>query len=178
MNDDMRTLINGQVRLLRRNGKAIDDIDTDMIYHNAHLAITDVDEMGQYALGNLEGFEDFAKKAREGDIIVAGKNFGAGSSRQQAVECFRSLGVVAVIADSFGAIYKRNAINTGFPVIEAPGLCERDDIADNDGVEIDLAAGTITIPLTESVIDLTPWSKVQMDIFKAGGLFAYGRTLR
>ena len=65
-----------------------DNIDTDMIFHNRYLAITDMREMGQYALDNLKGFKDFSRKAQAGDIVVAGKNFGCGSSRQQAVECF------------------------------------------------------------------------------------------
>ncbi|MEE8389309.1 MAG: 3-isopropylmalate dehydratase, partial [Anaerolineae bacterium] len=66
-------------------GKLYDDVDTDMIFHNRYLHITDVDQMGQYALGNLKGWEDFSQKAQPGDVIVVGKNFGAGSSRQQAV---------------------------------------------------------------------------------------------
>ena len=73
--------------------------------------------MGKYTFDNLKGFEDFSKKARPGDIIVTGKNFGAGSSRQQAVDCFKSLGISAIIAESFGAIYERNAINAAFPII-------------------------------------------------------------
>ena len=105
-------------------GKLFDDIDTDMIFHNRYLHITDVDQMGQYALDNLEGWEDFSQKAQPGDIIITGKNFGAGSSRQQAVDCFRALGLSAVIAESFGAIYKRNAINSGFPIVALPGLTE------------------------------------------------------
>ncbi len=92
-----------------------DDIDTDMIFHNRHLAITDTSEMGKYAFGNLEGFESFATEARKGDIIFTGKNFGAGSSRQQAVDCFKSLGVACIVAESFGSIYERNAINAAFP---------------------------------------------------------------
>jgi len=72
------------------DGRLYDDIDTDMIFHNRYLAITEVAKMGQYALDNLKGWEDFAKRAHPGDIVLAGKNFGAGSSRQQAVDCFRA----------------------------------------------------------------------------------------
>ena len=88
-----------------------------MIFHNRYLAITDIKEMGQYTFDNLKGFEDFSKKARQGDIIITGKNFGCGSSRQQAVDCFSSLGIQAIIAESFGAIYERNAINAAFPIM-------------------------------------------------------------
>lgn len=97
--------------LLDREGKLIENIDTDQIYHNAFLHITDISKMGQYALGNLEGWKDFPQKANPGDIIIAGRNFGAGSSRQQAVDCFVSLNIGLIIAPSFGAIYFRNAVN-------------------------------------------------------------------
>ena len=70
----------------------------------------------------LKDYEDFSKKAKPGDIVIAGKNFGCGSSRQQAVDCFISLGIQAIIAESFGAIYERNAINAAFPIITCRSL--------------------------------------------------------
>ncbi|HHJ09472.1 MAG TPA: homoaconitate hydratase family protein, partial [Bacteroidetes bacterium] len=94
-------VLEGRVWVIER-----DNIDTDMIFHNRYLTVTDIKEMGQYALDNLEGYEHFPKEARPGDIIITGKNFGAGSSRQQAVDCFKSLGVQAILARSFGAIYE------------------------------------------------------------------------
>ena len=104
----------GKVWLIaKQDGKAIDNIDTDMIFHNSHLHITAIAEMGPHAFGNLEGWQDFPQKCGKNDIVVAGQNFGAGSSRQQAVDCFAALGVSTIIAESFGAIYKRNAINSG-----------------------------------------------------------------
>jgi 3-isopropylmalate/(R)-2-methylmalate dehydratase large subunit len=108
---DKPTTVEGRVWYI-----PMDDIDTDMIFHNRYLAITDINEMGQYAFDNLEGYEDFAKKAQAGDIVVVNKNFGAGSSRQQAVDCFKALGVQAIVAESYGAIYERNAINAAFPI--------------------------------------------------------------
>ena len=101
-----------------KGGDLVNDIDTDMIFHNKYLSIVDIRQMGQYSLDNLEGYEDFAKRAKPGMVVVAGENFGAGSSRQQAVDCFISLGLQGVAAKSFGAIYKRNIINSGFPMIE------------------------------------------------------------
>ncbi len=80
--------------------------------------------MGQYTFDNLNGFEDFARKALPGDIVITGKNFGSGSSRQQAVDCFVSLGIQAIVAESFGAIYERNAINAAFPVITCKNISE------------------------------------------------------
>lgn len=158
------------------DGQLYDDIDTDMIFHNRYLHITDVSQMGQYALDNLEGWEDFAQKARPGDVILSGKNFGAGSSRQQAVDCFRALGVVAVIAESFGAIYKRNAINSGLPIVSLPGLTEMVGQFET-GAEISVDFETGEIVLNGKQFQAQPFSQVQMDIYQAGDLFAYGKSL-
>src|SRR5512136_33979 len=123
-------------------GELYDDIDTDMIFHNRYLAITDVAQRGQYALDNLKGWQDFAKKAQPGDIVMAGVNFGAGSSRQQAVDCFRALGIGAILAESFGAIYKRNAINSGFPIVSFANLSGLyAHFANGDQVEVDFQIG-------------------------------------
>ncbi|MFO8132640.1 MAG: 3-isopropylmalate dehydratase [Thermoplasmatota archaeon] len=168
------TRLTGRIWMLRDDqGELIDNIDTDMIFHNQYLHITDIDEMGQYALDNLTGWEDFAERATPGDIVVAGENFGSGSSRQQAVDCFISLGVQAIIAKSFGAIYKRNAINSGLPVLTGD---MPDDIASGDVVTLDLESGAVTMD-DEPVAQLEPMSQVQLDIYHAGDLFAYGRTL-
>ncbi|MBD3235218.1 MAG: 3-isopropylmalate dehydratase [Candidatus Eisenbacteria bacterium] len=138
-----------------------------MIYHNRYLAITDLQEMGQYTFDNLSGWEDFAKRAQPGDIVVTGKNFGAGSSRQQAVDCFRSLGMALIVAESFGAIYERNAINSGFPILSAD---LRDaGLSDGDEIEVDLASGAITVPSGQTVQG-RPFSDVQLDIYQRGGL--------
>ena len=172
------TKLRGRLWVLRTpDGQLYDDIDTDMIFHNRYLHITDVAQMGQYALDNLKGWEDFAKKVQPGDLILSGKNFGAGSSRQQAVDCFRALGVGAVIAESYGAIYKRNAINSGFPIVAFPGLADSVvHFKTGDTVEIDFETGELTLN-TNQVFQADPFSKVQMDIYKAGDLFAYGATL-
>ncbi|MBU1921360.1 3-isopropylmalate dehydratase, partial [bacterium] len=87
------TSVTGKLWLITdENGKLISNIDTDMIFHNAHLAITKIEEMGKHTFGNLKGWEDFPVKCGKGDIVMVGKNFGSGSSRQQAVDCFASLG--------------------------------------------------------------------------------------
>lgn len=159
-------------------GILIHDIDTDQIYHNSHLAITDIEKMGQYTFGNLKGWEDFPKKVEKSDIIVVGKNFGCGSSRQQAVDCFHSLGVSAVIAISFGAIYKRNAINSALAIVTIPSMEVKPPLQNGDDIELDLESGSVTDLTRKVVIQGSPASKVQLDIYEAGGLFAYGRTLK
>jgi 3-isopropylmalate dehydratase small subunit len=164
------------------NGHLVDDIDTDMIYHNAHLAVTDIAQMGQHAFGNLQGWEDFSTKIQAGDIILCGKNFGSGSSRQHAVDCFKALGAVALIAESFGAIYKRNAINAGFPIVTCPGLSEKIDSSNNpqtgQQVILDLEAGTLMdVQTNELILRVEPFNQVQQDIYQAGNLFEFGRTM-
>ena len=144
-----------------------DNIDTDMIYHNRYLAVTDLAQMGQYTFDNLEGWEDFASRAQRGDIVVVGKNFGCGSSRQQAVDCFESLGVSLIIAESFGAIYERNAINKGFPIVIAD--LASTELDSGQEIEADLTTGQIRMPSGEMVAGV-PASEVQIDIYKSGGL--------
>jgi 3-isopropylmalate/(R)-2-methylmalate dehydratase small subunit len=172
------TEIRGRIWVLTtRTGELHDDIDTDMIFHNRYLHITDVAQMGQYALDNLAGWEDFAKRAEPGDILLAGKNFGAGSSRQQAVDCFRALGIGAILAESYGAIYKRNAINSGFPIVVLPNLTQiYGQFKDGDQLEINFVTGQLILN-GEQTYQAEPFSQVQMDIYRAGDLFAYGRTL-
>jgi 3-isopropylmalate dehydratase small subunit len=145
-----------------------DNIDTDMIFHNRHLAITEVSEMGQHALGNLSGWEDFSKKARPGDIVVTGKNFGAGSSRQQAVDCFKALGIAAIVAKSYGAIYERNAINAAMPIVVSD-LADC-GIEDGEEVSIDFVKGKIRRHRDNSVVKTQPWPEVQVQTFQRGGL--------
>ncbi|NOY23013.1 MAG: 3-isopropylmalate dehydratase [Acidobacteria bacterium] len=157
--------------LTDKDGRLIDDIDTDMIFHNRYLAETDIAKMGQYALDNLAGWKDFAEKARSGDIVIAGRNFGAGSSRQQAVDCFKSLGVALLIAESFGAIYKRNAINSAFPILEAPGISVA-GFQTGDNVKVDSESGEIRGEKGARFYGRS-FSKVQADIVAAGGLFQY-----
>lgn len=145
-----------------------DNIDTDMIYHNRHLAVTDIGEMGQYCFGNLRGWEDFPKKARAGDIVITGENFGAGSSRQHAVDCFKSLGVSAVIAKSFGAIYERNAINAAMPIVT--GDLSVLNLKDGDIVTVDFVKGEAMSEATGAKVPVRPFSGVQLDIYRRGGL--------
>lgn len=146
----------------------LDNIDTDMIYHNRYLSITDIKEMGQYTFDNLDGWKDFSTKAKKGDIVISGKNFGAGSSRQQAVDCFESLGISLIIAKSFGAIYERNAINKGFPVISANLPLEK--LKSGQEISVNLETSIITIENEDEIKGL--FSDVQKSIYMRGGLLA------
>lgn len=160
------TLVEGRVWFIKK-----DDIDTDMIFHNRYLMITDIKEMGQYAFDNLSGYEDFAKKVQANDIIVTTKNFGAGSSRQQAVDCFKALGVSCIIAESYGAIYERNAINAAMPILSySPGQMEELGLEDGHKIRVDFASGEVTNLNANKTLNIRSFSDVQMEIYQKGGL--------
>ncbi len=159
------TVVEGRVWLV-----PMDDIDTDMIFHNRYLQITDINMMGQYIFDNLKGFEDFAKKVKPGDIVVTGKNFGAGSSRQQAVDGFKALGVSAILAESFGAIYERNAINAALPIVTYSEL-ESINLEDGDILKVNFETGEVVNVTKNKTGQITPFSQVQMEIYRNGGLF-------
>jgi 3-isopropylmalate/(R)-2-methylmalate dehydratase large subunit len=164
LSENRSEILEGRVRMIKK-----DNIDTDMIFHNRYLTITDMKEMGQYTFDNLKGFEDFSKKTEKGDIIISGKNFGCGSSRQQAVDCFISLGVQAVIAESFGVIYERNAINAAFPVISSASLNEM-DINEGEHIRLNLKTGELLNLHNGKVYKASPFSEVQLTVYKRGGL--------
>jgi len=157
------------VKVIDNKGLFIDDIDTDQIFHNRFLTIRDRSKMGKHAFSNLEGWEDYPEKAARGDILICGANFGAGSSRQQAVGCFQALGVRAIVAKSFAPIYYRNAINAGMAILIAPDL-NPDIISDGHSLDLDLENGLIRNITTGKTIIGIPASKVQLDILDAGSL--------
>ena len=172
-----KTIIRGIAFVLAdAEGTLINDIDTDMIFHNRWLHITAVSEMGKYALGNLVGYEDFPKRVAElnlagldGFFLVAGANFGAGSSRQQAVDCLSALGCCGILATSVAPIYLRNAINAALPIAQIPKLAGK--VEQGDVLALDFSAGVITNERTgEALTPNPPISSVQMEIYKAGGL--------
>ena len=162
---DLPVVLEGRVWIVDR-----DNIDTDMIFHNRYLTVTDIKEMGRYTFDNLEGFEHFASEARPGDIVITGRNFGAGSSRQQAVDCFKSLGIQAILARSFGAIYERNAINAAFPILTYDDLSEL-EIRQGDTIRLNLHTGEIENMRNGRKGKVKPFSEVQMEIYQNGGLF-------
>src|SRR5512137_203901 len=118
-----------------------DDVNTDVIFAGKYTykPMTPA-EMAEHALEDLD--PTFAKGVRPGDVIVAGRNFGCGSSREQAATCVKAAGVAAVVAVSFSRLFFRNAINEGLPVVELAG--GTDFIKENDRIQIDFAKGTVT----------------------------------
>lgn len=140
-----------------------DDIDTDIIIPTEYLALKTVQDMTPYAFSPLR--PELAGQIQPGDVIVAGKNFGCGSSREQAPEIIKALGIKAVVARSFARIFYRNSINNGLLLIENPDL--RDDVTEGDTIEV--AVGEkITLNGKEYPIASLPENL--LEILNAGGL--------
>ncbi len=153
-----------------------DDVDTDLIYHNKYLSETDPQKMTQYAFEYYPGRETFAQEVKPGDVIVAGKNFGCGSSREHAVYCLMYAGVPCILAESFSRIYYRNAINNGYLVLFVAGLSEairNGRIVNGDTMEVDLETGSIQDLNTGVSLHGDAVSSLEHEIMAAGGLFPY-----
>ena len=153
-----------------------DDVDTDLIYHNKYLAETDPNEMPQYAFEYYPGRENFAKEVKPGDFVVAGKNFGCGSSREHAVYCLQFAGVPCVLAETCSRIYYRNAINNGYPVLFVSGISEAiktGKLRNGDTLEVDLSTGDIHDVDTGADLHGDAVSDLEHEIMEAGGLFQY-----
>ncbi len=162
---------NKKKMLKKIRGKVIklgDNIDTDVIYPGRYLPIIDAEEMALHALEGLD--PDFPKKIQKGDIIVAGKNFGCGSSREQAATCLKSAGISAVIAKSFSRIFFRNGINQGLPIVVSDEAVDR--IKDGDELEIDFTKGDIILREGKS-IEFKEFPDFIFTILDAGGLIPY-----
>jgi len=147
-----------------------DDINTDVIYPGKYLSITtDREEMARHCFEAV--YPEFLKNARPGDVIIAGKNFGCGSSREQAAACLKHFGISAVVAESFARIFYRNAINLGLPVLVASGI--RDLVEHADAVEIDIEQGSITNVKTGENIPSTKLPGFILEIINDGGLIKH-----
>ncbi len=145
-----------------------DDVNTDYIISGRYKFKTlDMDELAGHCMEDID--PDFASKVEPGDFIVAGANFGCGSSREQAPLVIKHAGVSAVLAGSFARIFFRNAINKGLPVAE----CDTSGIANGDELEVDLGEGKVK-NLTRGVeMVISPLPSVMMDILSEGGLTEY-----
>lgn len=151
-----------------------DDINTDVIYPGKYTyELFSEEEMASHALEDFD--PDFAGNVREGDMIVAGGNFGCGSSREQAVTCLKYAGVKAVIAASFARIYYRNAINQALYPIECPDASRyaREHSEALEKSEISLSPMDGKIAFGEKVFNFSPLSGKALEIFEAGGLVEY-----
>jgi len=149
---------------------AVDNVDTDMIFHNRHLAITELAQMAPHAFGNLEGYQQFPKWAQPGDVVWVGSNFGCGSSRQQAVDALLALGVGALLAPSYGAIYWRNAVNGGLPALTCAVRPAAVGAATGDRVRLNLATGRLELLDQGKTVAAQPMGEVPLSIYQRGGL--------
>jgi len=153
-----------------------DNVDTDLIYHNKYLAETDPKQMPQYSFEYYPGMENFAKEVKPGDFVVAGKNFGCGSSREHAVYCLKYAGVPVVLAETCSRIYYRNAINNGYPVLFIKGISDAikaGKISTGDELEVSLSTGQIKDLTTGETFHGDAVSDLEKDIMAAGGLIEY-----
>jgi 3-isopropylmalate/(R)-2-methylmalate dehydratase small subunit len=142
-----------------------DDINTDDIISAKYLVSTDAKELGSHCLEAI--VPDFTKKAMAGDIIVAGNNFGCGSSREHAPLAIKGCGISAVLAKSFAAIFFRNAINIGLPFLESQ---DSDKIKEGDLIEIDLVSGIIRNITQNQTYKTQEFPKFLQEIVEEGGL--------
>ncbi|MBN2500227.1 MAG: 3-isopropylmalate dehydratase small subunit [Anaerolineales bacterium] len=148
-----------------------DDVNTDVIFPGKYTyTISDPKQMPPHALEDLD--PSFAANVQPGDVIVAGKNWGCGSSREQAVVCLSESYVGAIIAHSFGRIFYRNCINNALPAITCPQAVGA--IENGEQIEVDLANGLIHCKA--GTFEFPPLPEAVMDIFNAGGLIAYSKA--
>lgn len=142
-----------------------EDISTDHIITGKYLGTTDPKVFAEHCLENVD--PNFAKQAKPGDLIVAGSNFGCGSSREQAPLAIKHLGIAAVLAPSFARIFFRNAINLALPVLECPGIDAK--VKAGDTIEVDMAKGTVRTAGGEE-LRFKPLPPNVLEILEAGGL--------
>ncbi len=142
-----------------------DNIDTDVIIPARYLNLTEPSELAAHCMEDAD--REFVNKVRAGDVIVAGKNFGCGSSREHAPKAIKAAGVSLVIAESFARIFYRNAINIGLPIVECAAAAE---IAEGDVISADFDAGVIYDETTGKSFAAAPFPPYIKDIIASGGL--------
>lgn len=157
---------------MKASGKVFkygDNVDTDVIIPARYLNSFDGKELATHAMVDID--PEFAGKVQQGDMIVARKNFGCGSSREQAPLCLREAGVSCVIAETFARIFFRNAINIGLPIIECPEAAE--GIEAGDEVEVDFDSGIIYNKTKDAQYKGQPFPEFMQNLIAAGGLVNY-----
>jgi len=148
-----------------------DNVDTDVILPGRYCNLTKPEDIGPHCFEDLD--PGFPGKMKPGDVVVAGENFGCGSSREVAPLAIKSVGVSLVIAKSFARIFYRNCINIGLAIMLAPDAAE--EIQAGDTVEADLEAGTIALPGKGKTFTSIPFPPFVREIFDKGGLVEYLR---
>ena len=146
-----------------------DNINTDAIIPATYLVSTDPAELGSHLMEGLD--PGFATRVKPGDIIVAGENFGSGSSREHAPVAIKGAGISCVIASSFARIFFRNSVNVGLPIVESPEAVAA--TAEGDVIRVDLEAGKIENVTASLTFDVPPYPEFMSRIIDAGGLIGY-----
>ncbi len=143
-----------------------DHIDTDVIIPARYLNMTGPDELAGHCMEDID--PEFVSKVEPGDVMVAGKNFGCGSSREHAPIAIKAVGIAAVVAETFARIFYRNAFNIGLPLIESTDAAQA--IEDGDEVEIDLAAGVVRNVTKAEEYQFAPITGIAAELLEVGGL--------
>ncbi|MDR1826965.1 MAG: 3-isopropylmalate dehydratase small subunit [Methylobacteriaceae bacterium] len=156
----MQDKLTGTVMKLGKN------IDTDQIYPGRFLELTDAEDIRRHVLAGVS--EDYAGKIRKGDILVAGTNFGCGSSREHAATALRFSGFAAIIAESFARIFYRNAINLGLPLIICPGISGK--VQEGEVITVEIRTGKITAADGREIARAEPLSDYMLNILEHGGI--------
>jgi len=149
-----------------------DNVDTDVIIPARYLNTPDAHELAQHCMEDLDAA--FAVRVTRGDILVAGRNFGCGSSREHAPLAIKACGVACVIAATFARIFYRNALNIGLPILECPAAAAA--ISAGDTVAVDFDTGVITDETTGRTFQGEPFPPFMQELIAAGGLAAYRRA--
>jgi 3-isopropylmalate/(R)-2-methylmalate dehydratase small subunit len=147
------------------------DVNTDLILPGRYLNITTAEELGKHCMEDFD--KDFRARVQPGDVIVARKNYGCGSSREHAPVAIKANGIACVIADSFARIFYRNSINIALPLIECPELAAITEAGDE--IDVDLAAGAVTNLTRGKTFRFPKYPESMTNIINAGGLIEYTR---
>ncbi|MFB6470008.1 MAG: 3-isopropylmalate dehydratase small subunit [Vulcanisaeta sp. AZ3] len=154
--------------------KVGDNVDTDIIIPARYLVYTDPATLAKHAMEPLD--PHFYEKASKGVILVAGRAFGMGSSREQAAIALKAAGVKAVLAESFARIFYRNAINNGLPALAVPGISR--EVNEGDYASINVESGEVIINNGQKVLKTRPITGMALEILKSGGLLEYLKSHR
>lgn len=146
-----------------------DNIDTDVIVPGKYLSLSDPKDLAKVCMDGIS--EGFAKKIKKGDVFIAGKNFGSGSSREHAPISIKAVGVKCIIAESFSRIFYRNSINIGLPVLESQEASQKIDI--DDSIDVDFEKGMIINLTKDEVYRFAPYPDTVLDIINSGGYKKY-----
>lgn len=149
--------------------KVGDNIDTDVIIPAKYLVYTDPEILGKHAMEPLD--PNFYQRAKNGVILVAGRAFGMGSSREQAAIALKAAGVKAILAESFARIFYRNAINNGLPALVVPGVSR--EVNEGDYIRVNVSTGEVVVNNGAKVLKARPITGIALEILLKGGLLNY-----